>query len=198
MTLGLRSIFALALCLSVAPLVASCSGGGASYPDAGDVTAAQGAWCDALAKLNGGKWEHLAACKGAYPASSAPYLRAMTKCFVDRMTSAGDKAPDKGQVVAECNDQITINMKVDDSAGAEAIEARCDRMHRCEKVAINECKAAFAKLESALRAVLIASYNRSALHEISDCLISSSCAADEDAGREACYKKVQGRLVWFP
>src|SRR5262249_29640675 len=40
-------------------VLASCSGGGASYPDRPGVAAAQAGWCESLAKLNGAgaKWE---------------------------------------------------------------------------------------------------------------------------------------------
>ena len=186
--------------LLLLPVLAACGGAGASYPDRSDVNAAQAAWCDSLAKLNGapGAWEHLAACKAAYPSSSGQYLRGMTTCFTKRREAGGDKGPDQSQTVAECHEEVTVNMRADDAAGREAVEARCARMERCEKVAVADCKAGFAKLESAQRAALTSAYNRGALHTIAECLESESCTADEDAAREACYKKVGDKLLWFP
>jgi hypothetical protein len=189
----------LLLGVSVSILV-SCSGGGAGYPDKGGVVAAQAGWCDSLAKLNGAgaKWEHLGACKGAYPAASAPYLKLMSKCFTTRREAAGEKAPDATTTVAECNDEVAVKMPMSDSPSAEAIDARCERASRCEKVPIPECVAAVKKLDTAQRSMLFGIYNQSALHDISDCLKSSSCGADEDAAREACYKKQSEKLLWFP
>ena len=53
----------------------------------------------------------MTACKAVYPTASAPYLRAMAKCFVARKEAMGDKAPDAGLLVADCNDEVTIKMK---------------------------------------------------------------------------------------
>ncbi|MFT3772543.1 MAG: hypothetical protein QM820_44685 [Minicystis sp.] len=172
----------------------------AGYADRGAVESAQKSWCDALAKANGapGNWEHLAACKAAYPTASAPYLRQMSKCFPERKASYGDKPTDTGHLVAECNDEVTAKMNVDDSAFLEAIDARCERANRCEKVAIPECVGAVKKLESSQRALLYGVYNATALHTIASCLKSSACDADEDSARAACYKQVEGKLLWFP
>lgn len=178
--------------------LAAC--GPASYPDRGAVESAQKSWCDALAKMNGapGSWDQLSACKAASPTSSAPYLRGMAKCVPARKESYGDKAPDVGHMVAECNDEVTIKMKIDDASFKEAIDARCERASRCEKVAIPECVAAVKKLESSQRAIFYGIYNGAALHKLSDCLKGSSCGADEDAARGACYKQIEDDLLWFP
>lgn len=172
----------------------------ATYADKSAVESAQKGWCDSLAKLNGapGTWEHLAACKAAYPTSSAPYLRAMTKCFAQRKEAGGAKGPDTGHIVAECNDEVSIKMSVDDAAFGEAIDGRCERALRCEKVSIPECIAAVKKLESSQRALLYGQYNGSALHSVADCMKGSACGADEDGARAACYKPVEGKLLWFP
>lgn len=172
----------------------------ASYADHGAVEGAQKSWCDALAKASGaaGSWEHLGACKAAYPTASAPYLRGMAKCFPAHKESYGDKPLDTGHLVAECNDEVTTKMSVDDAAFLEAIDARCERANRCEKVPIPDCVAAVKKLESSQRALLYGIYNGSALHTVASCLKSSSCDADEDAARAACYKQVEGKLLWFP
>lgn len=172
----------------------------AAYADRSAVESAQKGWCDSLAKLNGapGTWEHLAACKAAYPTSSAPYLRAMTKCFAQRKEAGGAKSADAGHIVAECNDEVSIKMNVDDAAFGEAIDGRCERAQRCEKVPIPECVAAVKKLDSSQRALLYGQYNTTALHSVADCMKSSACGADEDASRAACYKPVEGKLLWFP
>lgn len=185
--------------LFLAPLFAAC-GGAASYPDRSDVTAAQAVWCDGLAKLNGapGTWDHLAACKAHYPTASGVYLRAMTTCYAKRKEAAGDKYTDNSLMIAECAEEVSLNMRPNDAAGVEAITARCERMNKCEKVPVAECKAAVAKLDGSQRATLTAIYNGAALHTIAECLGSSSCTADEDAAREACYKPVAEKMLWFP
>jgi hypothetical protein len=199
MSRALSGLGGLAL-FSIA-LVAAC--GPANYPDRSAVEAAQRSWCDALAKAAGagaswerGTWER--SCKGAYPTASAGYLKGMAKCFPAHKESYGAKAPDAGHLVAECNDEITAKMTVDDAAFAEAIEARCERAARCEKVPAAECAAAVKKLDGAQRALLYGIYNASALHTVSDCLRSSACGTDEDQARAACYKQVEGGLIWFP
>jgi len=186
------------LVVTVATLGAAC--GPASYGDRAAVDSAQKAWCDTLAKMNGapGTWEHLAACKAAYPTASAAYLRGMTKCYPARKEAYGDKPTDSGHLVAECNDEVTVKMNIDDASFLEAIDARCERASRCEKVAIPECVAAVKKLDSSQRALFYGVYNGAALHTVSECLKGSSCGADEDAGRAACYKPVEGKLLWFP
>lgn len=189
----LRPCFSLVF---VAVAIAAC--GPASYPDRGAVEGAQNAWCDALAKMNGGKWEHVAACKAAYPTASAVYLKGMAKCVPAHKESYGDKAVDIGHLIAECRDEVTVKMSVEDAAFAEAIDARCERASRCEKVAIPECVAAVKKLESSQRAIFYGIYNGAALHNVSDCLKSSSCGADEDAARGTCYKPVEDKLLWLP
>jgi hypothetical protein len=198
---SLFRLTAAALGVAIPLSSAACNGGGgASYPDRSDVTAAQAAWCQALGKLYGGaeKWDKLAECKAAYPTASAPFLRGMTKCFVARHDAAGTNVPDNSQLVADCTDEVTIAMKGGTSAGAELVDARCDRMNRCEKVAVPECKAAFEKLETSQRMLLTVRFNGAAINTIAQCLISSSCNEDEDAGRDACYKPTGEKLLWFP
>jgi hypothetical protein len=71
-------------------------------------------------------------------------------------------------------------------------------MHKCEKVEVAECKAGVDKLETAQKALLTSIYNAPALHEIADCLGSSSCTEDEEKARDACYKPLAEKLLWFP
>ncbi len=71
-------------------------------------------------------------------------------------------------------------------------------MLRCEKVAVPECEAAIAKLEAATRVLISTRFNGAALHQVAECLASSSCSANEDEPREACYKPVAEKLLWFP
>src|SRR5262245_32440153 len=95
---------ALALFGAPLPLLAACGNAGASYPDGAQVTAAQGVWCEALAKLNGKptNWEHMSACKGAFPTASAAYLKGMAKCYPARVEAMGDKATDSSQISSDC------------------------------------------------------------------------------------------------
>jgi hypothetical protein len=58
--------------------------------------------------------------------------------------------------------------------------------------------ASLKKLEASQRALLYGMYNTNALHTIAECLKSSSCGADEDAARAACYKEVEGKALWMP
>jgi hypothetical protein len=187
-------------CFGAVLVVALASCTPAASADRSAVESAQKAWCDSLAKLSGapGTWEHLGACKAAYPTASAPYLRGMTKCFAQRKESYGASGPDNGHIVAECNDEVTIKMALDDAAFGDAIQGRCERALRCEKVAIPECVAAVKKLESSQRVLFFAMYNGAALHDVAECMRSSACGADEDAARNACYKPVEGKLLWFP
>jgi len=154
----------------------------------------------ALGKLDGAgeKWSGMGDCKSAYPTASAAFLRGITKCYVARREAAGETAPDNTQILADCTDDVTVNMPSDTSAGQEALAARCDRMLRCEKVALPECKAAIDKLEAATRVLISTRFNGAALHEVAGCLASASCAANEDEPREACYKPVAEKLLWFP
>jgi hypothetical protein len=140
----------------------------------------------------------MAACKAATPTSSAGYLRAMAKCFPDRRRAAGENGPDNWHVAGECRDEVLVRMKIDDAAAQEYLEAHCERAARCEKVAAADCKAALGKLEGAQRAQIYGVYNGAALHTIADCIRSTSCATDEDAARDACYKPLADKLLWFP
>lgn len=202
MTRRLVHVPALLIAASIAAILGSActSGLGASYPDQSSVAQAQTAWCDMLNKIRKepGDWSRYGECKGAYPTASAPYLKGMTECFFERVQAEGDNAPDNTTIVDECNGKAVAFMHGDESSGAEAIDARCKRMERCEKVAPAECKQAIEKLESGTRAEITTKFNRAALHEVADCLASASCTDDEDSARGACYKPVAEKLLWFP
>lgn len=177
----------------------ACSKSRASYPDHDAVVAAQAVWCDELGRvLGGGKWEHLADCKAAYPTASPGYLRGMSKCFTRRLEAAGDEAPDHTQLISECNEEVTVDLKEDEAAARDLVDSRCARMLRCENVPPAECQAAFARLESAQRALFTVIYNGAGRSEIAECLDTASCTDNEEAGREACYKPVADKLLWFP
>ncbi len=181
------------------PIFTACGGGGASFPDRNEVSAAQALWCASLAKGHGGEsWDQLAACKGAYPAGSAPYLKLMSKCFDARRETMGDKAYDDAQIATDCRDDVGFKMPADDNSGSGVIDARCRWTERCAKVAPAECQAAFAKLEGAQRVQLTTIYNSGARQAIADCLDGAACQSDEDAAKEACYKASTEKLLWFP
>jgi hypothetical protein len=181
-------------------ILAACGGPGAGYPDGSQVVAAQAEWCQALAKRSGAPdtWEHMSACKAAYPAASAAYLKGMVKCFTARLEAMGDKAPEASQIIAECNDEAIVSMPPDDAAGREVIEARCQRALRCEKVPVAECEAAVTKLEASQRALFTTTYNAKAQHTIAGCLSSRGCEDNEETARDACYKPQSDKLVWLP
>jgi hypothetical protein len=188
--------------LFTAALVAACGGAGASYPDRPDVSKAQSTWCEELAKSEGGgpTWEHMNTCKGAYPSGSAAYIGGMTRCFFERVNATqegGDAAVDRSQMLGECNDKVMIDLPDTGPGVEEALDARCQRAERCEKVAYAECKAAVKRLEPSQQALFTTVYNGAALHEIASCL-SSGCGDNEEAAQDACYKAAKDRLLWFP
>lgn len=180
--------------------LSGCSSGPANFPDRDAVVAAQAVWCDELARVLGGgpSWEHLAACKAAYPTASPSYLRLMAKCFTRRLEAAGEAAPDHTALISECNDEVTLNVTEDEAAAKSLVDARCARMLRCESIPEAECVAGFSKLEAAQRALFTTIYNAAGRAEIADCLNNASCTDNEDAGREACYAPVAEQLLWFP
>ncbi len=197
----LRALVVVPFLAAASLTIAACSGGArANYPDTKGVTAAQAAWCDTLAKVrkDPGEWARLGECKAVYPTSSGPYLKGMAKCFFDRVQRDGDSAPDNSVIVEECNAEAVAYMTGDEGAGAELIEARCERMKRCEKVEVPECKSAIERLDAGTRAEITTKYNAAALHEVADCLGSASCTDDEDSARAACYKSAAEKLLWFP
>jgi hypothetical protein len=192
--------FGLAVLLGT---VASCGGATTStnFPGKGDVVNAQAKWCESLSKIHSGAgqaWPHTADCKAALPTASAAYLNGMNKCFAQRIEQYGDAAPDNTQIVTECDDEVLVNMPLDEATGRDVVAARCERMDKCEKIPVAECKTGFDKLEGAQKATLTTKYNPAALSEIADCLRSESCTADEEKAKEDCYSKSASRLLWFP
>jgi hypothetical protein len=197
---SVRSGLVLVVLSAVITLGACGGGGGANYPGKADVAAAQAGWCKELAKRSGAgdAWEHMSDCKSASSSASGAYLRKMTQCIGARLEALGDAAPDLSQIGVDCNDEVVVQLPQDDEVGREVIQARCDRMLRCEKIPVDECKAAVAKLETAQRAVFTTTYNATALHDVADCLSSSSCSDNEEEARTACYKPADDKLLWFP
>jgi hypothetical protein len=180
----------------------SCGGAGstASFPDRPALITAQAEWCSTLAKLEakGGTWEPLADCKKAVPTSSPAYLKAMTSCYASRVEGAGDAVLDRGAILAECHDEASLKVNADGALESDVIVARCERMEKCEKVTLVDCKTGIEKLETAQKAMLTTSYNPPALAEVADCLRSKSCSEDEEKVRDACYEGASQKLVWFP
>ncbi len=193
---------ALASWLWLAAVAACGPGKPASFPDEDKVSAAQKKWCDMLAELEGqaGKWSFQKECEAAYPTSSAPFLAKMTDCYKQRRTELGENAPDSAALVADCTEQILANVNPGDVSGSEPIRARCDRMLRCQQLAVEECQAAFKGLEPSQQATLTAMYNLRAQGSIASCLDDEKCAAgaDEDAVHDRCYKKAVDQRVWLP
>ncbi|WP_437669663.1 hypothetical protein [Sorangium sp. So ce131] len=198
---ALRSLaLPIAVAASMFGLLTACPQRPTNFPDRDGVIAAQAEWCAALAKLQraGKSWEHMNACKAAFPTASPTYLRAMTSCFSRRMEAATESSPDRSQIILECNDEVAVNINPDDPVAKPVVEARCARMLRCENVPVATCKSAFSKLESAQRAMFTTIYNASGRYEIVDCLETASCTDNEEAGRQACYQPTSDALLWFP
>jgi predicted small lipoprotein YifL len=187
------------LCLAA---IGACGPGKpTSFPDQDKVSAAEKKWCDVLAELEGqaGKWSFQKECEAAYPTSSAPFLAKMADCYKQRRTDLGENAPDSAALVADCTEQILANVNPGDVSVAEPIRARCDRMLRCQKLAVEECQAAFKALEPSQQATLTAMYNLQAQSGIAQCLDDEPCAgADDDAVHDRCYRKQLDHRVWLP
>jgi hypothetical protein len=188
-----------ALALGWFGALVACGGGlPAAFPGRADIAKAEVGWCDMLVKTKLAGAESMTDCKAAIPTASAGFLKGMTKCFKTRMESFGDSAPDKGLLFAECKEETYFNLPADDAGTKNVIEARCERMLKCEKVPVDECKASVGKLEQAQRVVFTNTYNTAALEQIADCLSSTSCSSNEDTAREHCYAPWTEKLVWFP
>lgn len=169
----------------------------AAFPGRAALVQAQSGWCDMLVKTKLAGADATGSCKSAIPTSSPAFLKGMTKCFAQRIESYGESVPDKGIIVAECKEETQFNIPADDAGGVEVIDARCQRMLKCEKIAVAECKASVMKLESSQRAIFTSVYNGPSLHNIAECLSSKSCTENEDEAREGCYKPATEKLVWF-
>ena len=182
-------------------LLSACGGGPpALAADRADVVKAEQAWCAMLAQASGAgaKWEHEAACKAAFPTGSAGYIGLAAKCFKERLESMGKDAPDSRELAASCNDDILFHLPAETAAGKALMQARCDRMERCDKIPQTECKAGTNALEPSQRALFTTSFNDAALGEILECFVSKSCQEDEEAARTSCYEEAQAKRLWFP
>lgn len=180
--------------VTVALVTAGC-GGHAAFPDRADLAKAQAGYCDMLAKTKAGG-EHLSECRATRPTASPALLKELTGCYEARLASAGEEAPDPGQIISECKDEALLKIAPDDSNTESIVRARCARQERCERVLPAECRASYAKLETSQRALLSTMYNAEALHEIAECLGSTPCKDVDDEAR--CYAPISDKIVWFP
>lgn len=185
--------------VSSALVAAACGGPGGSGADRDVVRAGLSAWCDSLGRVRapGGTWDKLGDCKSFPTAASGAYLKLMGKCYEGRVKDGGDKAPDDQQLVTDCLDDVLFKMPVDDGTEREVLDARCERMERCEKVSRDECMTAVRGIQASSRASFTTIYNQGALSEVASCLRGSSCTDDEDAARDKCYQKVSGKMLYF-
>lgn len=143
-------------------------------------------------------WDQLATCKAATPTGSAAFVKLATKCYENRVASYGDNAPDTRLMADECKDEVVYQLPEDNGRSRFVLEARCDRMTRCEKVAKAECLAALDQLDPSQLAVFTKMYNQTSLAEVKTCLDSGDCTDNEEAQRTACYEPLTSRLLWFP
>lgn len=180
--------------LTLALFAAGC-GAQPAFPDRADLARAQASYCDMLAKTKAGG-EHLDECRAARPTASPALLKELTGCYEAHLASAGEEAPDPGQIVSECKDEALLKIAPDDSNTESIVAARCARQERCEQVRPAECRASYAKLEASQRALLSAMYNGEALHDVAECLASTPCKDIDDEAR--CYAPSADKIVWFP
>lgn len=176
--------------------------GGASFPDGDKVEAAQKAWCAMLAELlspegQAEDWEDRSACEGTYPTGSAVFVARMTKCFEAQAKREGSSI-DPEQLVADCTEQILVDLGSAEMDELKLAEARCERTKRCEQVPVDECQAGFADWAPSERARVTVMYNWGAQDDIASCLASKGCAEDEDAAVIECYEDALAERVWLP
>jgi hypothetical protein len=187
--------------ISCSLLVGACKTAPVNYPDDDKVAAAEKSWCAALAKYEAPEqqsWRHTAACNAGAPTGSAPFVAQMAECYRKHHQEHGENAQDLGGLVSNCADEILGRAEASDVSASEAVQARCARMERCEKVAKAECLAAFDKLDPMQKAGLTSMYSLRGQHEIAECLANTDCSNDEDSVRTKCYQETQRRRVWMP
>lgn len=191
----------LAIATTVALVASACAGPPpAATPDTDAVVRAQAQWCSMLARVAGNEtgWSDLDTCKAARPAGSAAFIKLAAKCYEERTQTYGENAPDTRLLADECKDEVVFKLPDDGGKSRFVLDARCERMTRCEKVPMDECKGALDRLEPSQLSVFTTMFNLTALNEIKACLDSEDCTTDEDAVRTKCYEEPSQKLLWFP
>lgn len=181
----------------------ACGGRGASYPDGDKVRNAQKAWCQALGEIAEGKgkatsWSELASCEGAYPTGSREFVASMAKCIALQASDQGVGTFDPGQTVDDCTEQVVQGFDVRAPLDPALLDARCERLERCQDVPAAECKGAFEAMAPPEQARAARMYNLGAQSSIASCLSSSSCGDDPDAKTAECYVDAFDERVWLP
>jgi hypothetical protein len=120
------------------------------------------------------------------------------ECYRRERESFGDQAPDSGAIVSICTEQVLARADPGAVGDTDLSRARCERQERCSGVALDECKAVFARLQPPVQAMLTSMYNLAAQAEIAECLRDSACEDDEDHAHDACYQPLRDQRVWFP
>jgi hypothetical protein len=195
------SAVGVAACLGFGLIVgvAACSRG-ASYPDGDKVTAAQQKWCTTLAGIvapGDGSWEHKSACESTYPTASGQFLSAMADCFRAQAEQTGAGSFEAEQAIKDCTE---LSLTQIDLAGVEkspVLDARCERMARCEGISDADCRLGFEGLAPSEQSRLTRMYNQGALADVASCL-SGGCDDDEEAAKAACYEDVYHKRAWLP
>lgn len=191
----------LAIAATVSLLVSACGGPPpAASPDTDAIVRAQAQWCSMLARVAGNEtgWSDLDTCKAARPAGSASFIKLAAKCYEERTQTYGSNAPDTRLLADECKDEVVFKLPDDGGKSRFVLDARCERMARCEKVPMDECKGALDRLEPSQLSVFTTMFNLTALNEIKACLDGEDCTQDEDAMRTKCYEEASQQLLWFP
>jgi hypothetical protein len=186
-----------------AAFVVACGSRGASFPDGDKVEAAQKAWCTMLGELltadkDADAWDDRSDCEGNYPTASAEFLALMTECFRTQAERKSGSSIDPEQIVADCTEQALVGMGMADAEKLRIVQARCERMKRCEDIGMEECLEGFEGLDPSERSRFTTMYNWGAQDDIASCLSSSGCTDDEDAARTACYQDAWEERVWLP
>lgn len=177
-----------------------------SFPDDLSVMKAQKVWCQAMAKYEapkGSTWMHEKDCNKAFPAGSAQFVAAMATCY-RKQHAEYEEVPDLGSLVANCTEEIMVKADPGDLSKNDLVLARCERQLRCSKVALDECKSAFNRVDGYAKAYLTHMYNLQAQAKIADCMRESPCGKGKDPAKanakieKACYKPMRDARVWLP
>jgi hypothetical protein len=187
--LGLASIAAALACSPSAP---------ADFADHDQVVAAQAKWCDALGRLTGDGWTQGAACKAASPSGSAEFIALMVECYNKQVDELGEHDAGTAALRRQCTDIVLERWDTGDATDTAVVQARCERMERCQNTSKADCLKSFLRLSATQRNALSSMYNEQAQHQVTTCLDEPECTTNEDGLQSRCYDEVFNTRVWVP